>query len=312
MAEEKRLEEAGYEPVNEFELVTAIGFLAFARAKVDYAVLEVGLGGRTDPTNLVKKPAACCITSISLDHTQILGDTLEKIAGEKAGIIKPGVPVVAAQQKPEVYGVIVRRAEECSAPLCPAPDVGAIRQDRHGTTFRCGRTELEIPLLGDYQMENAAAAWQITRVLELPEDAVKRAFSRVKWPGRLQYLPGTPDYLIDSGHNPGGIQALCRTLEELFSDRRITAVVSMMKDKDYEACIPMIARHACHVIGCTVGLPRSLAPEEIAKTAGAYTKADWSEDFQAALALAGRDPGNLIVVCGSVFGAGEAIEVLGV
>ena len=310
MAEEKRLEEAGYEPVNEFELVTAIGFLAFARAKVDYAVLEVGLGGRTDPTNLVKKPAACCITSISLDHTQILGDTLEAIAGEKAGIIKPGVPVVAARQKPEVYGVIARRAEECSAPLCPAPDVSAIRQDRHGTTFHCGRTELTIPLLGDYQMENAAAAWQITRVLELPEDAVKRAFSQVKWPGRLQYLPGTPDYLIDAGHNPGGIQALCRTLEELFSDRKITAVVSMMKDKDYAACIPLIARHACHVIGCTVGLPRSLAPEEIARTAGEITKADWTAELASALALAERDPGNLIVVCGSVFGAGEALRVL--
>ena len=310
MAAETALEKQGFEPVNEFELVTAMGFLAFARAKVDYAVLEVGLGGRTDPTNLVKQPAVCCITSISLDHTQILGDTLEKIAGEKAGIIKPGVPVVVARQKPEVFGVIARQAERVHAPLYAAPEVEPLQQDRHGTKFLCAGTTLEIPLLGDYQMENAAAAWEITRVLELPEAAVKQAFRRVSWAGRLQYISGKPDYLIDAGHNPGGIDALCKTLGELFSDRRITAVVSMMKDKDYGVCIPEIAKIAEHVIGCTVGLPRSLTPEEIAKTAGAYTKADWCEDVQGALEKARKDQGNLIVVCGSVFGAGEALKVL--
>lgn len=311
MKAEKKLESQGFEPVNEFELVTAMGFLAFARAKVDYAVLEVGLGGRTDPTNLISHPAACCITSISLDHTQVLGDTLEKIAGEKAGIIKRGAPVIVARQKPEVYRVIAEKAEEMGAPLYPAPDVEPLRQDKHGTKFLCGERTLEIPLLGDYQMENAAAAWEIARVLGLPEEQVKRAFSQVSWPGRLQYIPGKPDYLIDAGHNPGGIGALCKTLNELFADRKITAVVSMMKDKDYEACIPEVAKLAEHVIGCSVGLPRSLRPEEIAKTAGAYCKADWSERFSGAMEMARKDEGNLIVVCGSVFGAGAALEILG-
>ena len=310
MAAEEKLESQGFEPVNEFELVTAIGFLAFYWAKVDYAVLEVGLGGRTDPTNLVRDPAVCCITSISLDHTQILGDTLEKIAGEKAGIIKWEAPIVMARQTPEVFEVIARQAEAVHAPLYFAPDVEPLHQDKHGTRFYCDDTELEIPLLGDYQMENAAAAWQITRVLGLPKDAVKRAFSQVSWPGRLQYIPGEPDYLIDAGHNPGGIQALCQTLKELFPDRKITAVVSMMKDKDYGVCIPEIAKIAAHVIGCTVGLPRSLAPEEIAKVAGEYTRADWSESFSGAMEMAKEDKGNLIVVCGSVFGAGEALKVL--
>ena len=310
MEAEKKLESQGFEPVNEFELVTAMGFLAFAQAKVDYAVLEVGLGGRTDPTNLISHPAACCITSISLDHTQVLGDTLEQIAGEKAGIIKRGVPVIVARQRPEVYRVIAEKAEEMGATLYPAPDVEPLRQDKHGTKFLCGETELEIPLLGDYQMENAAAAWQITRVLGLPEEQVKRAFSRVSWPGRLQYIPGKPDYLIDAGHNPGGIEALCKTLRALFADRKITTVVSMMKDKDYETCIPEIAKAADHVIGCTVGLPRSLSPEEIARAAEAYAPADWTERMEQALALAGKDTGNLIVVCGSVFGAGAALCAL--
>ena len=311
MEAEKKLESQGFEPVNEFELVTAMGFLAFARAKVDYAVLEVGLGGRTDPTNLIAHPAACCITSISLDHTQVLGDTLEKIAGEKAGIIKRGVPVIVARQKPEVVRVILQRANKVGALVYWAPDVYPRHQDKHGTKFLCGQRSLEIPLLGDYQMENAAAAWEITRVLELPEDAVKRAFQTVSWPGRLQYIPGEPDYLIDAGHNPGGIAALCQTLRALFSDRKITAVVSMMKDKDYEACIPEVAKLAEHVIGCSVGLPRSLGPEEIAKVAGAYTRADWCESFSGAMEMARKDDGNLIVVCGSVFGAGEALKVLG-
>ena len=312
MAAEEKLEAQGFEPVNEFELVTAMGFLAFYWAKVDYAVLEVGLGGRMDPTNLVRHPAVCCITSISLDHTAILGDTLEKIAGEKAGIIKWESPVVMARQTPEVFEVIARQAEKVHAPLYFAPEVKPLHQDRHGTIFLCGERSLEIPLLGDYQMENAAAAWQITRVLELPEDAVKRAFRTVSWAGRLQYIPGNPDYLIDAGHNPGGINALCKTLRELFSDRSVTAVVSMMKDKDYGTCIPEVAKIAEHVIGCSVGLPRSLQPEEIARAAGAYTRADWSEDVQGALEMAREDEGNLIVVCGSVFGAGKAIEVLGI
>ena len=308
MAAEEKLEAQGFEPVNEFELVTAIGFLAFYWSKVDYAVLEVGLGGRTDPTNLVRDPAACCITSISLDHTAILGDTLEKIAGEKAGIIKWEAPVVMARQTPEVFDVIARQAEKVYAPLYFAPEVEPLHQDKHGTKFLCGETVLEIPLLGDYQMENAAAAWEITRVLKLPEEKVKRAFRTVSWPGRLQYIPGTPDYLIDAGHNPGGIAALCKTLRELFADRSITAVMSMMKDKDYGTCIPEVANIADHVIGCSVGLPRSLQPEEIAKVAGAYTKADWCEDCQGALEMARKDKGNLIVVCGSVFGAGKALE----
>ena len=207
--------------------------------------------------------------------------------------------------------MIVEKAEEMAAPLYPAPDVEPLQQDKHGTKFLCGQRTLEIPLLGDYQMENAAAAWEITRVLELPEDAVKRAFQTVSWPGRLQYIPGEPDYLIDAGHNPGGIAALCKTLRELFSDRKITAVVSMMKDKDYETCIPEVAKLAEHVIGCSVGLPRSLRPEEIAKVAGAYTRADWCESFSGAMEMARMDDGNLIVVCGSVFGAGEALKVLG-
>ena len=310
MEQETKLEQQGCEPVNEFELVTAIGFLAFARAKVEYAVLEVGLGGRTDPTNVIPAPRVCCITSVSLDHTAILGNTVEAIAGEKAGIIKEDCPVVIARQKPEAYRVIRERAQLLHAPMYPAPDVKATSQTREGTRFRCGRTELKIPLLGDYQMENAAAAWQVCRVLGLDADTVKHAFAKVYWPGRLQYIPGTPDYLVDAGHNPAGVAALCQTIDTLFADRRVTAVVSMMKDKDYGSCIPEIAARAEHLIGCSVGLPRSLAPEEIAREASDHCRSDAAANMAQALKLAEADQGNLILVCGSVFGAGAALAAL--
>lgn len=310
MAQESALEKQGFEPVNEFELVTAIGFLAFSRAKVDDAVLEVGLGGRTDPTNLIAHPAVCCITSISLDHTAILGDTLEKIAGEKAGIIKAGCPVVVAKQEPEVLRVISERAEALGSPLYSAPAAEILEETRQGTRFRCGTAELFTPLLGRFQTENASAAYAACRVLGLPEEKGKAALAQVSWPGRLQYVPGAPDYLIDAGHNPGGIQALCQTLDSLFENRRITAVMSMMKDKDYASCIPEVARRADRVIGYSVGLPRSLSAREIAQAASEFCPAQSAESIHEALELARMDKESLILVCGSVFGAGAALDDL--
>ncbi len=310
MEQEAELERQGFEPVNEFELVTAMGFLAFSRAKVDYAVLEVGLGGRTDPTNLIKSPAVCCITSISLDHTAILGNTVAEIAGEKAGIIKPGCPVAAAKQTPEAMEVIRARAEAQGSPLYPAPEAEILEETQRGTRFLCGGAELFTPLLGRFQTENASAAYTACRVLGLPEEPVRNALSRVSWPGRLQYIPGKPDYLIDAGHNPGGIQALCETLDRLFGDRCITAVMSMMKDKDYAQCIPAVARRAKRIIGYSVGLPRSLGPEEIAQAAAPYCHSQGATDIHDALEKARQEPGNLILVCGSVFGAGAALGEL--
>lgn len=307
MEQERRLERAGYEPINEFELVTALGFLAFQRANVDVAVLEVGLGGRTDPTNIISAPAACCITSISLDHTEVLGDTLEQIAEEKAGIIKKFCPVVTANQAPEVYKVISERAKLNSAPLSSAPAIELQEQNCAGTHFLCGSEEIFIPLLGDYQTENAAAAFQLCRVLGLPENTIIQAFASVSWPGRLQYIPGKPDYLVDAGHNPAGIQALCRTLDRLFGDRKITAVVSMMKDKDYVTCIQLLSKHVHRIIGCSLGMPRSLAANEIAAAASCPAAA--ADTMAQALQMANKD-GTLIVVCGSVYGAGAALDVL--
>ena len=309
---ETAIEQEGFEPVNEFELVTAMGFVAFARAKVDYAVLEVGLGGRTDPTNLISAPAVACITPISLDHTAILGNTVAEIAGEKAGIIKPLCPTVVARQSTEATNVFLETAKRQQSLLHIADPVFPVSVSKEGSTFHCGNEELTIPLLGDYQMENAATAWKVCSVLGLAPEKTKMGFRRVVWPGRLQYFPGKPEILVDAGHNIAGVTMLTKALDTLFPGQSVIAVMAMMKDKDFSACIPMVARRSRMMIGTTVGLPRSMTPLEVEQAASPYCDVLSAPSVAEAIALAKcrAMDGELIVVCGSVYAAGAAVAVL--
>ena len=312
MAEERLLEEAGFEPVNEFELVTAIGFLAFSRMKVDYVVLEVGLGGKSDPTNLIKKPAVSCIMPISLDHTSILGDTIEKIAGEKAGIIKQGCPVVLADQPPEARKVFLEAAKSVDAPIFYAPEATILSETVEGYRFLYGGEEFAISLLGEHQVRNAMTAICASEVLALPDGCVKEGLKKAVWPGRLQYIPGNPDVLVDAGHNAAGIDALTGALDSLFSGRRTISVVAMMRDKDFSYVIPEIAKRSECLIGTTVGVPRSLPPEEIGELAGTYCLSGAAKDMKTALIMAKEKAKaqDLILVCGSVYAAGEALSLI--
>lgn len=312
VAQETALEQAGYEPVNEFELVTAIGFLAFSKSDVEYAVVEVGLGGRCDATNILSAPEVCCITPISLDHTGVLGNTVAEIAAEKAGIIKPGRPVVLARQEDDAMEILRREALAQGSPLIVTKAPERLRYDIHGTRFRYDGRDIAIPLLGRYQMDNAAAAWEVCKALHLPPECVRAGFAQVSWPGRLQYIPGTPDLLIDAGHNPAGIVALCRTLDELLPNREIITVMAMMKDKDYESCIPMVASRSSLLIATTVGLPRSLLPEKLAREAGHCCKTDTAPSVVEGIRLARSiaEPGQLVLICGSVYAAGEALRTI--
>ena len=310
MEAENKLEEAGFEPVNEFELVTAIGFLAFSAMQVDYVVLEVGLGGKSDPTNLITAPAVSCIMPISLDHTAILGDTIEQIAGEKAGIIKSGCPVIIARQPKEARKVFLEQAKSLGAKLYEAKEPRVLSRTICGTTFLSGGEEYNISLLGKHQAENAMVALGAASLLGLPHDHVKEGLKKASWPGRLQLIPGDVDVLIDAGHNAAGIDALSSALEELFPDRRIISVVAMMKDKDYSYVLPQIAKRSSVLIGTTVGLPRSLKPCEIQEGASVYCTAFSAEDVPSALDMAKKcaETGDLILVCGSVYLAGEALN----
>jgi dihydrofolate synthase/folylpolyglutamate synthase len=311
MAAENALEQQGFEPVNEFELVTALGFTAFQAAKVDYAVMETGLGGRWDATNVIKTPAACCITPISLDHTAVLGDTLEQIAGEKAGIFKENCPVVLAPQAEAARQVLLRQAAEMHSPVTETKPGKLLQYDLRGITMEYDETVVHLPLLGEYQTDNAAAAWEVCKLLGLDKETIAQGFSQVSWPGRLQYIPGAPDLLIDAGHNPAGIQALCQALDQLFPDRDITCVMAMMQDKDYAQCIPLVARRCRTLIAATVGLPRSLPPADLAQVASPYCKTFTAETVLSGISrakdLAG--PKGLVLVCGSVYAAGEAQKI---
>lgn len=308
MAAESDLERQGFEPVNEFELVTALGFTAFARQQVDYAVIEVGLGGRCDATNVIDEPEVCCITPISLDHTAVLGDTLAAIAGEKAGIIKHGVPVVLARQDREALDVLERAAQ--GSPCIRAGEGTLLSYSLEGLRFRYDGNTISLPLLGEYQMDNAAAAWEVCKCLGLSPDAVLAGFAGVRWPGRLQYAPGPPPLLLDAGHNPAGIEALCRAIDTLVPERELITVMAMMRDKDHGQCVPMVARRSKLLIAAQIPLPRCLPPEVLAQEASPYcrtgTASSIPEGLRRALATAG--PNQMVLVCGSVYAAGEALK----
>ncbi len=312
MAEQQALEEEGYPPVNEFELVTAMGLVAFAREKVDYAVIEVGLGGRCDSTNVITHPAVCGITPIDMDHTGVLGNTLSAIAGEKAGIIKPGCPVVTAHQAPEAMPVLEEQARLCGSTLIRVQQGEGCTCDADGTTFCYRGEEISLPLLGKYQAENGALAWEICRLLGLEKHVIRQGLGAVSWPGRLQRVGTDPEFLIDAGHNPAGVAALCEALDTLFPGRRIVAIMAMMEDKDYVQCIPMVAKRAELVVATTVSLPRSLSPERLQAEAEAYTEVTVAESVPAAITMVKTQAPEdaLVVVCGSVYAAGAAIECL--
>ncbi len=311
MEAEAALECEGFEPVNEFELVTALGFTAFAAERVDYAVIEVGLGGRWDATNVLI-PEVSCITPISLDHTAVLGDSISKIAREKAGIIKEGRPVVLSVQQEEAKAVLVQAAAAAESPVIMAGTPKLEMYDKDGLRFSYDGESLSVPLLGYFQMENAAAAWEVCKLLGLPRTQVKAAFAQVQWQGRLQYVPGKPDMLIDAGHNPAGIAALCQCLDQLFGDREILAVMAMMRDKDYSRCIPMVAARCQRLIAATVGLPRSLPPDLLAQIAAPLCETDTAVSVPEGIRKVriASKPGQLVLICGSVYAAGEALKTI--
>ena len=311
-AVEAELESCGYEPVNEFEFVTALGFVAFQRAKLDYAVIEVGLGGRTDPTNIIEKPEVCCITSISLDHTMILGNTIDKIAAEKAGIIKAGVPVVCAPQEKAALNVIKASAFQSNSELILCPKCEILTQSVNGISCVIAGYEVYLPFIGAYQVDNAASAFYICRTLGLNPEIICNALSKTSWPGRLQYIEAGHRFLIDAGHNIAGIKTLTDTLDCCFSGTSVITIMAMMKDKDYFHCIREIATRSRMLIGTSVGLPRSLKPDEVAGVAMELCPVNAQDSIEDAIQYAEKNANvdELILVCGSVYAAGEALRII--
>ncbi len=315
--------QAGHGRVTLFELLTAMAFYYFRSQEAGAQVIEVGLGGRLDSTNLVQ-PLACGITALGLDHTEVLGDTLEKIAGEKAGIIKPGIPVVCAPQKPEALGVLQEVSRREGSTLIVAGE--DIRWEEEsssldGQTFRLGTSKnhyrLQIPLLGKYQVENAAVAIGILEALiegglEIGTSSIEEGFRRVEWPCRLEVLRKSPLMLADGAHNPHSAGRLVEAVKALFPDHRILLIVGVSGNKDLEGLVAELnLLSAAVVITTSSRHPRAAQPERVARvfspdSDNVHVTAAVSQALEMARDMA--VDGDLILITGSLFVAAEARE----
>lgn len=300
-AQIKPFAEAMEDKPTEFELITAIAFQLFAQEGCDVVVLEVGMGGRLDSTNVISSPLLSVITGVSLDHTAFLGDTIAKIAAEKAGIIKPGCPalycgtdVPGETDGGEAYRVISERAKTLSptAPFytCDYSSLEIKKADLDGALFNYkGRKNLSIPLLGLYQPTNAAKALDAVDILRsegysIPEAAVRDGLASVKWPARFEKLYSSPPVLYDGGHNPEGIDAAVRTIKAYFPDMRVNILTGVMADKAYRAMAAELSPCVNKVFTVTPDNPRALPSEELAavySALGHETKAYGSDIFAA-------------------------------
>jgi dihydrofolate synthase / folylpolyglutamate synthase len=299
-----------------------MAFLHFKRVKADYQVLEVGLGGRLDATNVIK-PQVCVITSISFDHMDVLGDTLAKIAGEKAGIIKPGVPVVTAPQQPEAMASIERVCKEKNARLIRVgQDVTWERLDftTGGQNFRVkglkDTYDLYIPLVGEYQMENAANAVAVVGLLKekgakVTAEAIKEGLAEVNWPGRLQVLHREPTIVVDGAHNAYSMQKLGEALKEYFKPGAIKLVLGFGNDKDVPGMVREAVKFADDIFLVASRHPKAVKGEVLAaefEKHGVIPRVALSVRDAIAMAEAEADPNDLICAAGSIFVIAEVME----
>ena len=283
-----------------FETVTAMAFVLFAEAKFDRVVLEVGLGGRLDATNVVT-PELCVITPIDYDHQIFLGDTIEKIAAEKGGILKPGVPAIFAEQRPEAEAVL-RKQALASYTLSRDWPVTGLAIDARGSRFRLRGDEIVCPLAGEHQVENARVA-----AIALTELGVSPAeIAGTHWPGRLEHVSERPEIIIDGAHNPAGTRALAAYIRRFYSGRRIWMIYGALRDKAVAEMTSILFPLADHVILTAPHNTRATPPEDIAAPGAQLT-----HSIAEAIGLLDVvPPDDVVFIAGSLYLAGEARAVL--
>lgn len=316
---------AVYGRLTTFEVLTALGFMFFAAKGAEFQVVEVGLGGRLDATNVVK-PEVCVITTLGLDHIDVLGDTLAKITAEKAGIIKPGIPVVSAKLEVEAASVLETFCRRNHSHLIKVgKDIIFVgRGEKNGLQFgdikgRLDRYDVELPLRGRFQQENAAAAVGAVELLaeggyNIKAENIAYGLRTVKWPGRFQLIRKRPAVVVDGAHNPQAAVELRRAIEDFVADRktgRRVLVIGMSSDKDYSAVADMLAPLFDSVIATSSRHPRALAAgilaEEFARRGCKTVTAD-SVGEAMGLALETAQSAGFICATGSLFLAGETLE----
>lgn len=252
----------------EFELMTAVALVHFAQQQCDIVVLEVGLGGRFDSTNVVLAPEVCAITPIALDHTDLLGDTLAKIASEKAGIIKPGAMVVSAEQDEAALAVIRREANQKGCTFTMV-DKSQLQGTPRSFSYR-GYHNLGIGLLGSYQPENAALAIEIVEALRVrgfavSDTALREGLAATHWPARFQVVAEQPTFIVDGGHNAQGARALVASLDQTFPGRKPVFLMGVLADKDYLTMLETVVPWAGAFVCIQPPNPRALAAPDLAE-----------------------------------------------
>ncbi|HPU62584.1 MAG TPA: folylpolyglutamate synthase/dihydrofolate synthase family protein [Mobilitalea sp.] len=264
-----------------FEIETAMAFLYMVKKGVDFMVLETGMGGRLDATNVVSRPVCSVFTSVSFDHMQYLGNTIEQIAMEKAGIMKPGSIAITCSQKPEVLSVFKRKADELNIPLIIADrgKDGNIRYNINYTDFSYTDQNItknyKIRLLGKHQVQNAVLAVRTAKVLDslgynINEYAVKTGLWMAKWPGRFEKVANNPDVFIDGGHNEEAAVRLRESIEMYFTNRRLIFIIGVLADKDYSSMLRILAPLANTIITITPNNPRALPSDKLEGEAAKY------------------------------------------
>lgn len=302
--------------VTQFDLYTALAFLWFHQQRCDYCIMETGLGGRGDPTNVVEHPLCTVIMSISYDHTAILGDTLAQIAGEKAGILKQGCPLVGYPLwDAEAEQVILERARQLEAPVWRAhpEEVQGLRIGMDGTRFTFRGREVCLRLLGRHQAYNFTCAYGVMQVLGIQnQEDYLRGVCETAFAGRMELLSCHPVLLLDGGHNPEGVQVLADNVAGLAAGRPVITVMGMMKDKDTAHAVRTIARQSHTFLAVSIGGERA----ELAQVLGSHAKSDCEDvrtmpsvesGLRTALQLAGQD--GIVLVCGSLYLLGEVREI---
>lgn len=311
----------GGAPITFFEITTCAAFLAFARTPADYTLLEVGLGGRLDATNVVTDPRLTIITPVSLDHQQYLGDTVAAIAGEKAGILKRRVPCIVGPQTDEGLAAIESRAARLGAPLFVHGQHWRAWEERGRLIYQdeTGLLDLPLPNLpGPHQIDNAGAAIAALRQLGADEAACEAAVTRAEWPARMQRLTRGPlvtaagpcELWLDGGHNPAGGEAVAATLARM-APKPTHLILGMLNTKDIAGYLRPLAAHAASLTAVSIpGEANTLSAEETQSAArAAGFQADTAPSVASAVAtIAAADPGSRILICGSLYLAGGVLR----
>ena len=315
------VEANGGEEITFFEITTCAAFLAFARTPANWTLLEVGLGGRLDATNVVDQPALTIITPVSLDHVDFLGDTVGKIAGEKAGILKRGVPVVVGPQSDEGLAVIEARAARLGAPVLAYGQQWNVWEERGRLVYQDENGLLDLPLPnlpGPHQIQNAGAAIAALRALGRDEAACEAAVTRAVWPARMQRLKTGPlvdlapkvELWLDGGHNPAGGEAVAATVARMPA-RETHLICGMLNTKDVAGYMRPLAGHVTQLHAVSIPGEKNTLPAEVTRDAALSVgiPAEAAPSVAGALAeIAAKSPEARVLICGSLYLAGAILR----